>query len=138
MEKDEAVIYLNQVRVIRERIIELAEKKEQVEAIAEKMTQDFKMTPPGGSASNKVESCVIKMQELEKKLETEMRTLRIVQAEVYRTIVKAVASDNGKRVLIDRYVVCMRWKDIAAHHGKTKRWAYKWHEKAVKELEKNT
>lgn len=122
----------------KERIADRQERINQWREIAESITANPEHSGGGGGGpSNKVETCVLGIMELEEAILDEINEIKSLELENSRIIKEFVHDPNYKRILELRYLNYKRWEEIAVSMGYTFRWTQELHSRALKHLREN-
>lgn len=122
----------------KERIADRQERIEQWRQIAESITANPEHSGGGGGGpSNKVETCVLRIVELEEAILDEINEIKSLELENSRIIEEFVHDPNYKRLLELRYLNYKLWEEIAVSMGYTFRWTQELHSRALKHLKEN-
>ena len=109
-------------------------KLEQIETLRSMASMGSKlMTDMPGSPNrniHRMENTIVKIVELEKEINKDIDKLVDLKAEVY-SVINALANEEYKTLLEQRYLCGRDWKDIARYMRYNERYIYKLHGKAL-------
>lgn len=88
------------------------------------------------SCGNVTESAVLRVMELEERLNREIDELTAMRQEIELTV-NAVPDEVQREVLTRRYLLYQKWEDIAREMGYTKRRIFQIHGNALKNISLN-
>ena len=129
---------LNRGYRAKERIADRRERIESWRQIAKSITANPEHSGgSGGGPSNKVETCVLGIMELEEEILDEIEEIKSLESENGKIIAAFVQDPNYKRILELRYLSYKRWEEIAVSMGYTFRWTQMLHARALQQLKDN-
>lgn len=88
------------------------------------------------SRGNVTESAVLRVMELEERLNREIDELTAMRQEIELTV-NAVPDEVQREILTRRYLLYQKWEDIAREMGYTKRRIFQIHGNALKNISLN-
>lgn len=126
--------YLQQYRRQAERIRQIDIDIEKLRAEAESMSAGYTGMPRGTRISDKTGRLASRLADLSIRKEQEREEAWKLREEI-EAVIQAVRDPVQSRVLYDRYIMGMKWDDIAAEVGyDTKHVAGRIHGKALQEV----
>jgi flagellar biosynthesis chaperone FliJ len=95
---------------------------------------DYITPGSGGSTGSAVETCVLQIEKLEKKIVDEINELTKLKADIERKV-KKLEKDELREVIEYRYICGMKWSEVAESMAYTKEHIYRLHRKALQEFD---
>ena len=129
--------YLSQAIWLNQRINCKLEQKEQLEALAKRVTVNFTQEKVSGGRNTKspMEDATVKLIDLCHEINEDIDRLITLKAEILEVINKL--KDPVSQLLLQmRYFEGKTWEDVAFELGYNNRTVFKIHGKALKEIEK--
>ena len=126
--------FLKQIAVIQKRIEANRRRVEQMQDLLLKITPTISDMPKSGTNVHAFEERINLKVDLEKEIEADKIRLNQVKLDVVDAIM-LLDSDEGRKVLMYRYVDFKTWSEIADATGYTDRHIFRVHQKALKEIE---
>ena len=128
--------YLNQVRNLDKRINLKLKEKETLKDLRDKITvnaEDEKVS--GTKDKDSLEKTIIKLVDLEKEINKDIDKLVDLRNEI-RDVINKVNDFNNQLILEMRYIGGKSWDEIAMFMEYDRRTVFRFHGKALKEVEK--
>ncbi|MEY8414786.1 DUF1492 domain-containing protein [Tissierella praeacuta] len=129
--------YLSQARWLDQRINSKLEQKEQLEALATRVTVNFTQEKVlgGGATTSPMEDATVKLIDLCHEINDDIDELIRLKAEILETISKV--DDPVSQLLLQmRYIESKTWEEVAYALRYNNRTVFKIHGRALKEIEK--
>lgn len=129
--------YLSQAIWLNQRINSKLEQKEQLEALAKRVTVNFTQEKVSGGRNTKspMEDATVKLIDLCHEINEDIDDLITLKAEILEVTNKL--KDPVSQLLLQmRYFQGKTWEDVAFELGYNNRTVFKIHGKALKEIEK--
>lgn len=113
------------------------EKIQRLKALAERTTKTFSDTGNVQTSfkNDVLEDSVIKMNELQKELNTEVKEMLEIQEDIERMI-NNLKNNNYCEILYKRYVYEYTWEKIAVDMSFSMQWVQTLHGRALQEIQK--
>ena len=124
-------------RLITEEIKRLEREEELLRHAAQNIVPERDGLPKGKSRSSPVERLTIKLLEIEERKRALMDELAAAKVALIEEICAGALSEMEKRVLILRYVGCMRFRDICFELNYSDARIYQWHRAGLEKLQLN-
>lgn len=126
--------FLKQIAAIQKRIAVNTRRVEQMQDLLLKISPTISDMPKSGANVHALEERINLKVDLEKEIEDDKIRLNQVKLDVIDAIMQ-LDSDEGRKVLMYRYVDFKNWREIADATGYTDRHIFRVHQKALKEIE---
>lgn len=126
--------YLMQYRIAFNKV---KRKQEQIEKLrADLLPSGISYDVVPGSGGNRTAADIfVRIEELERELYSEIE-VALDKAYMVKETIYAVEDERYQNVLYDRYIMNLKWKEIAKELKHEERYIYKLHGRALEEVEK--
>lgn len=126
--------YLQQVFYLDKKINKMVREKEALQSILYSVggISDEERVQ-GGSIGNRTENLIVKIDEKERKINSEIDRLTGLKSDIAEEIYK-IDNENYSEVLFRRYILLERWDKIADEMGYTIGYVFQLHGEALKRI----
>lgn len=130
-------VFLNRCYRAEERINTRERQIQQLEELSVKITATIKPVSAYTGPGDKVGDCAIKIVDLTEEIKEEIANL-VTGYEIVREAILFFVPDTVQQVILeDRYLLGMRWEEIACKYHYAYRWVLRLHKKALVCMRKN-
>ena len=127
------IAYLKRYGAVDKRIDQECEELAKWNCRATKVTPTYSDMPKGGETSDKIQSAVESMMEIEDQINVDIDELVKIKAEIVGAI-KTVSDETLQNILYLRYIRCRKWEQIAIDLNYDYRYVLKLHGRALQRL----
>lgn len=133
------IAYLRRYKAVDKRIDQECEELSKWHSRATKVTPTYSDMPKGGESSDKIQSAVESMMEIEDQINVDIDELVKIKAEIVGAI-KTVKDDKLSLLLRSRYIADLTWEKISVllNYDVEGKNVYKLHEKAIRLMKVDT
>lgn len=127
------IIFLKQFQKIKKQIEEKEELLAQMEALATKSTSSIKKIniAPTNLNYDKTGDTVSEIADLKTDIDKTRKNLFRIEKQI-RFIITNLPLRKMQNIMIDRYIYCLKWQDIAINNSCNERHARRLHARALK------
>ena len=125
---------INAARDLKEEIQSLERRIETLRTTAQNLVPIRDGLPKGKATSSAVERLTVKILDLEENLRGLQEKLDAVKIRLIEEICAAPMTEMERRVLMMRYVSCMRFRDICFELDKSDARVYQWHRAGLEKI----